>query len=78
MGFTGIWENRDGYADGGKAFEAQVDAMLGTPIVSEDNKLLFWDLRPFAARIEAGADLAAEARARFGITPPRRNPKEHV
>jgi phosphoglycerol transferase len=72
LGFTGLWANRDGYVDHGKSFESHLVPLLGHPtLVSPNQRLAFYDLRPLASRIEPGADLAAEARARFGITAPK-------
>jgi phosphoglycerol transferase len=72
LGFTGLWVNRDGYLDRGRSFESHLLPMLGPPtLVSQNKRLAFYDLRPFASRSGPVADLAAEARARFGITAPR-------
>jgi phosphoglycerol transferase len=73
LGFTGLWENRDGSPDSGQRFEARMVPLLGRPsLVSPDGHLVFYDLRPFASKISPNADLAAEARARYGITAPKR------
>jgi hypothetical protein len=72
LGFTGLWVNRDGYVDRGQSFESHLVPLLGHPtLVSPNQRLAFYDLRPLASRIEPGADLAAEARARFGVTAPK-------
>jgi phosphoglycerol transferase len=72
LGFTGLWANRDGYVDRGRAFEAGLRPLLGPPtLVSPNQRLAFYDLRPFASKIPAGTDLAAEAQVRFGIAPPK-------
>jgi len=56
--------------DGGRTFEAKLARYLGKPVlVSPARDLSFFDLRPFAAGIEPGTDLAAAARERFGIGP---------
>lgn len=53
-GFSGIWIDRYGYTDGGKAIEQSIRALVGTaPIQSHDGRLLFFDIRPFAARLRA-------------------------
>jgi phosphoglycerol transferase len=71
LGFTGLWVNRDGYADHAQSFQAELLPLLGPPtVVSPNIRLAFYDLRPFASKIKAGTDLAAEARARFGVTAP--------
>jgi phosphoglycerol transferase len=71
LGFTGIWVNRDGYDDHGKYFESSVAPLLGKPdLVSRLSDLSFYDLRPFAADIKPGTDLAAAARQQLGIGPP--------
>jgi phosphoglycerol transferase len=76
LGFTGLWLNRDGYPDYGRTFESHLLPMLGRPtLVSQNRRLVFYDLRPFASRSGPEADLAAEARARFGITAPRAGPQ---
>jgi phosphoglycerol transferase len=74
LGFTGIWVNRDGYNDRAQFFEAKLVPLLGHPtLVSKNRRLSFYDLRPFARRIKPGTDLVAEARARFGVNPPKSN-----
>ena len=71
LGFTGLWVNRDGYNDRGRFFESRLVPLLGAPtLVSRNQRLSFYDLRPFAAKIKPGTDLAAEARSRFGVSPP--------
>jgi phosphoglycerol transferase len=75
LGFTGLWINRDGYLDHGRSFASHLLPLLGRPtLVSQNQRLVFYDLRPFASRSGSDADLAAEARARFGITAPHRGP----
>jgi len=72
FGFTGLWVNRDGYADHGQYFEARLVPLLGHPtLVSPDKQLAFYNLRPFAASIKPGTNLVAEAHARFGLTAPK-------
>src|SRR5262249_9764137 len=70
LGFTGLWVNRDGYLDHARRLEAQLAPLLGRPtLVSNNIRLAFYDLRPFAAKIPPGTDLAQQVRARFGISP---------
>lgn len=55
VGFDAVYVNRDGYADGGAAVEAELVQTLGdvTPIVSADGLLAVYDLRDYAARLAA-------------------------
>ena len=53
-GFTGIWVDRFGYADNGVSIGRSLQRILGTaPIQSQNGRLLFFDMRPFAARLRA-------------------------
>ncbi len=71
LGFTGLWIDGNGYTDGGKEI-AQIQATVGIkPIRSEDGRFLFYDLRPYKARLgRSDASLAAEAKQVLGVTPP--------
>jgi phosphoglycerol transferase len=45
-GFTGVWVDRFGYADGGAQIERQLAACVGAPIVTEtDQRRVLYDLR---------------------------------
>ena len=51
-GFSGIYVDRFGYADGAAALTAELRHVLGVaPIESQDDRLLFFDLRPYAATV---------------------------
>ena len=51
-GFSGIYIDRYGYADGGVAIEKSIRALVGSaPMQSTNKRLLFFDIRPFAARL---------------------------
>jgi hypothetical protein len=53
-GFTGIWIDRYGYTDGGAAIEHSIQALVGTrPIHSSNGRMLFFDIRPFVARLHS-------------------------
>ncbi len=48
-GFTGLYIDRNGYPDNGKILEKQLSTLLlQLPIVSPNNVLMFYDLRPYA------------------------------
>ncbi len=72
LGFTGLWVDTYGYADGGK----EVNQIQGTvrvkPIRSQDGRFLFYDLRPYKARLHrSDASLRAEAKRLLQVTPPK-------
>ena len=71
-GFSGIYIDRYGYADRAKALTAQIQSLTGvTPIVSRDQRLEFFDLRPYAARLRAQFSVAEVARLkRATLYPP--------
>jgi phosphoglycerol transferase len=53
-GFEGLWIDRAGYADGGKAIEAAATQIVGAPpLVSENGRLAFYDLRGYAGALQA-------------------------
>jgi phosphoglycerol transferase len=72
MGFTGIWVDRAGYPDKGRALEADIARVLDVqPMVSSDQRRTFWDMRPWLQRDQrTEAQLADEARRVFNIRPP--------
>jgi phosphoglycerol transferase len=53
-GFDGIWIDRDGYRDHGQGIAAAVERIVhAAPLVSRDRRLLFFDLRAYAAALRA-------------------------
>lgn len=53
-GFSGIWIDRYGYTDGAASLMKSFQQILGVaPIHSSNGRLVFFDLRPFAARLRA-------------------------
>jgi phosphoglycerol transferase len=55
-GFSGLYVNRDGHADWGVRVAAETANLLGQPpLTSRDQRLLFFDLRPYAARLRSAA-----------------------
>jgi phosphoglycerol transferase len=70
-GFSGIYIDRYGYTDGAKALSAQIEAVTGAPpILSRDQRLEFFNLRPFAARLRASATAAELASLGHAILHP--------
>ncbi|MBO9534572.1 MAG: hypothetical protein J7513_16485 [Solirubrobacteraceae bacterium] len=57
-GFTGLSVDRYGYEDGGAKVEREIQRLLGVGpyAVSDDDRLLYYDLGPLAARIQQEAD----------------------
>lgn len=54
-GFDGIWIDRNGYRDHGRGIVAAVERIVhAAPLVSRDRRLLFFDLRAYAAGLRAG------------------------
>jgi len=50
VGFNGIYIDRNGYTDAGKNIEAELEGKLGTkPIVSQNNRLAFFNMKDFNA-----------------------------
>jgi len=54
IGFSALTLNRDGYPDNGSSEVAQLDALLGAPIVTSDHRLIAWDLRGVAPSLLHG------------------------
>jgi len=53
-GFSGLYVNRDGHADWGVQTAAETARLVGrSPLSSGDHRLLFFDLRPYAARLRS-------------------------
>ena len=74
-GFTGLWVDTYGYEDGGVAVRAALDEATGVePMVSDDGRTLYYDLRPLRDSLEAEgtsmADLRALAREQLGLDLP--------
>jgi phosphoglycerol transferase len=66
VGFHGLWVDRLGYPNHAADIEAQIQDATGvTPIVSENGRFAFYDLRPYAQQVEArlGASGVRELRA---------------
>jgi hypothetical protein len=50
-GFSGLYVDRAGFVDQAAALQREMTRLTGPPaVVSSDGYLLFWDLRPWAAR----------------------------
>jgi phosphoglycerol transferase len=50
-GFSGLYINRNGYADGAASLEAQLKALLGaSPITNSDGTLLFFSLANYSSQ----------------------------
>lgn len=57
-GFTGLYINRSGYKDHGRMIEQELDAQLHVkPLISLDNRIIFYDLRPYASQLKKSMDL---------------------
>lgn len=51
-GFSGVYVDRFGYADNGAKLEGELSRLLGgTSVVSPDQRLTFFDLRPYQQRL---------------------------
>jgi phosphoglycerol transferase len=74
MGFDGIYVDTFGYADRGAKIRAQLTHTLGVqPLVSENGRELFFDMRPYAVLLgKTTPQLRALAQQMFGIAPPSR------
>jgi phosphoglycerol transferase len=54
LGFGGVYVDRDGYADGGRAVEASLRRLAGTaPVESRNGRLAFYDLGDYTRRLRA-------------------------
>jgi phosphoglycerol transferase len=61
-GFEGLWIDRAGYVDHGQSLEAQVARLTHEqPLVSENGRLAFYDLRPYERELRARAGAGAVA-----------------
>lgn len=53
IGFDGLWIDRHGYADQARPLEAELRRILAVePIVSDDQRLSFFDIRPYRRQLE--------------------------
>lgn len=48
-GFTGLYIDRNGYKDRGAFLETQLTSILGQPLVSQDNRLVYYSLKKYKA-----------------------------
>jgi phosphoglycerol transferase len=74
LGFDGLWVDTWGYDDYGLRVRTAFDAMLGVePILSADERIRFYDLRPYRDELAAEGQtqdvLEAEALRQLGVTP---------
>lgn len=71
VGFEGLYIDRFGYADSGAALEASFGAHLGQePIVSNDGRLAFFDLRAAASELRSDlTETEIDTLARETLTP---------
>jgi phosphoglycerol transferase len=68
LNFGGVYVDRFGYADRGRAVEAELARLTGaTPIVSGNGRMAFYDIRAYAARTHAGVPDAEWKRERQSI-----------
>lgn len=71
LGFTGLWIDTYGYTDGGAEIDQIAAVVGGEPLVSPDGRFLFFDLRPYQARLGmSDAQLRAETRRLLQVEPP--------
>jgi len=55
MGFNGIYVDRLGYTDNGQGIMANLSKILETqPIVSDNSRLYFYDMRPYNEELKSG------------------------
>jgi phosphoglycerol transferase len=72
-GFDGLWIDPRGYPGQRPALERELGRLLRErPLVSADNDLLFYDLRPLAARLRAAHPAAQLAAVRAAVLHPLR------
>ncbi|MEO6630056.1 MAG: hypothetical protein ABIP03_15985 [Aquihabitans sp.] len=71
LGFTGLWVDTYGYTDGGVEIAQISDVVGGEPLTSPDGRFLFFDLRPYKARLGLSDEqLRAETRRVLQVEPP--------
>ena len=70
-GFSGIWIDRFGYSDRAAALENGLHGLVGTPtVVDAEGRDSFYDLRPFARRLERSHSPAQIAALRQAVLYP--------
>jgi hypothetical protein len=71
IGYDGLWVDSYAYVDKGARIRAKLQQKLGAePLQSENGRLLFWDLRPYKARLgRSDAELAAITKRVLGFDP---------
>ncbi|MDQ6797965.1 MAG: hypothetical protein M3011_08090 [Actinomycetota bacterium] len=70
-GFSGVYVNRDGFADRGATLEEGLAKRLGPPaVVSREGRQSFYDLRPWATRERASLTPADQADRRRQVLHP--------
>ncbi|MDQ6697570.1 MAG: hypothetical protein M3Z46_08950 [Actinomycetota bacterium] len=71
LGFTGLWVDTYGYPAGSEEIADIQGVVRVEPIRSTDGRFLFYDLRPYKARLgRSDASLAAEAKRVLKVAPP--------
>ena len=71
-GFDGLYIDRRGYADRAEALVAEATDVLGTgPMASDNDDLVFFDLRPYARSVEAQLGSSFPDAQAAIIEPPR-------
>jgi phosphoglycerol transferase len=77
-GFDGIWVDRNGYTDSGRALERSLRSLVHVrPLVSSDKRFVFFDLTSYARALRA-AHPAADVRQlrRSALEPLRLSPEQ--
>ncbi len=70
-GFSGVYVDRFGYNDNGAKLEGELGRLLGgAPVVSPDQRLTFFDLRPYQQRLLATISEAEQAARRAAALHP--------
>lgn len=74
LGFDGVWVDTWGYDDYGLRVRTAFDELIeDDPILSADQRIRFYDLRPLRERLaeegQSQEDLEAEALRQLGVTP---------
>ncbi|MEO6988944.1 MAG: hypothetical protein ABI239_09905 [Aquihabitans sp.] len=71
LGFTGLWVDTYGYTDDGAEIAQIADVVGGKPLTSPDGRFLFFDLRPYKARLGMSDEqLQEETRTVLQVEPP--------
>jgi len=71
-GFSGIYVDRFGYGDNGAKLEGELGRLLGSaPVISPDQRLVFFDLRPYQQNLLVQVPAAEhEVRREAALHPP--------